>query len=67
MLVVFLGAIGGLVASGVLGLFVGPVVLVVGYRLFNDWLGPRLAKSLASETPPPDEPGAPAEAPKPVS
>lgn len=38
MLVVFLGAIGGLLLSGIIGLFIGPVVLVFGYTLFMDWL-----------------------------
>ena len=38
MLVVFLGAIGGMLLSGILGLFIGPVVLVLGYTLFIDWL-----------------------------
>jgi len=38
MLVIFLGAIGGLLLSGILGLFIGPVVLVFGYTLFMDWL-----------------------------
>jgi predicted PurR-regulated permease PerM len=37
MLVVFLGAIGGMLSSGVLGLFVGPVVLVVTYTLVRTW------------------------------
>lgn len=38
MLVVFIGAIGGLLTSGVLGLFVGPVVLALGYALVLAWL-----------------------------
>ncbi len=38
MLVVFIGAIGGLLSSGVLGLFVGPVVLALGYTLILHWL-----------------------------
>ncbi len=38
MLVIFIGAIGGLLLSGILGLFIGPVVLVLGYTLFMDWL-----------------------------
>jgi predicted PurR-regulated permease PerM len=38
MVVVFLGAIGGFLAMGILGLFVGPIVLSVGYRLFLAWL-----------------------------
>jgi predicted PurR-regulated permease PerM len=38
MLVVFIGAIGGLLSSGILGLFVGPVVLALGYTLVTTWL-----------------------------
>lgn len=38
MLVVFVGAIGGLLSSGIIGLFVGSVVLVLGYKLFQAWL-----------------------------
>jgi predicted PurR-regulated permease PerM len=38
MLVVFLGAIGGFVAMGIIGLFVGPIVLAVGYKLLLAWL-----------------------------
>ena len=39
IVVVFLGAIGGFVALGILGLFVGAIVLSVGYKLFLSWLG----------------------------
>jgi predicted PurR-regulated permease PerM len=39
MLVILMGAIGGMVLSGLVGLFVGAVVLAVGYRLFTAWLG----------------------------
>ncbi|MCB0793782.1 MAG: AI-2E family transporter [Flavobacteriales bacterium] len=39
MLVVFLGAIGGLILSGLIGLFVGAVVLSLGYRLVVEWIG----------------------------
>lgn len=38
MLVIFLGAIGGFLMSGIIGLFVGAVVLAIGYNLFMDWL-----------------------------
>ena len=38
MLVIFLGAIGGFIFQGIVGLFVGAVVLAVGYNLFNAWL-----------------------------
>jgi predicted PurR-regulated permease PerM len=37
--VVFLGAIGGFVAIGIIGLFVGAIVLSVGYKLFLSWVG----------------------------
>jgi len=38
MVVVFLGAIGGFVAMGIIGLFVGAIVLSVGYKLFLAWI-----------------------------
>jgi predicted PurR-regulated permease PerM len=38
IIVVFLGAIGGFLAIGIIGLFVGPIVLSVGYKLFLAWL-----------------------------
>lgn len=38
MLVILLGAIGGMIAFGVLGLFVGAVVLAVSYKLMMAWL-----------------------------
>jgi predicted PurR-regulated permease PerM len=48
MLLVFLGAIGGLLHSGILGLFIGPVVLVLGYKLLLEWLvqGPESAENI---------------------
>jgi len=38
MLVILPGAIGGMNLSGIIGLFVGAVVLAVGYKLFLAWL-----------------------------
>ena len=38
MLVILLGAIGGMINSGIIGLFVGAVILALGYQLFNYWL-----------------------------
>lgn len=38
MLVILIGAIGGAMVSGVLGLFVGSVVLAVGYKLMMAWV-----------------------------
>jgi len=39
MLVVFVGAIGGMLQVGLIGLFLGSVVLAVSYQLFRAWLG----------------------------
>ena len=38
MLVIFLGAIGGFMTTGIIGLFIGSIVLSVGYKLFVAWL-----------------------------
>jgi predicted PurR-regulated permease PerM len=38
MLVVLLGAIGGMLMSGIIGLFVGAVVLTLGYKMLEAWL-----------------------------
>lgn len=41
MVVIFLGAIGGMLISGIVGLFVGAIVLALGYKLFQVWLTPQ--------------------------
>lgn len=38
MLVIMLGAIGGMILSGILGLFTGAIILALGYILYNHWL-----------------------------
>lgn len=38
MVVIFFGAIGGMLLSGIVGLFVGASVLALGYKLFQAWL-----------------------------
>jgi predicted PurR-regulated permease PerM len=38
MAVIFIGAIGGLLNAGIIGLFIGPVILALGYELFLAWL-----------------------------
>jgi predicted PurR-regulated permease PerM len=38
MLVIFIGAIGGFLTSGIIGLFVGAIILALGYKLFFLWL-----------------------------
>jgi predicted PurR-regulated permease PerM len=44
--VVFLGAIGGFIALGLIGLFVGAVVLSIGYKLLLAWLEPDSAAAV---------------------
>ncbi|MDR9829831.1 AI-2E family transporter [Vibrio sp. FNV 38] len=39
MLVILLGALGGMAMSGLVGLFVGAVILGLTYQLFTVWLG----------------------------
>ncbi len=39
LLLIFAGVIGGLFAFGLVGIFVGPVVLAVGYTLLEAWMG----------------------------
>jgi predicted PurR-regulated permease PerM len=39
LLLIFAGVIGGLVAFGIIGLFIGPVVLAVTYTLLGAWVG----------------------------
>jgi predicted PurR-regulated permease PerM len=50
LLLIFTGVIGGLIAFGVIGLFIGPVVLAVAYTLLVAWV---------SESPPADQQGPP--------
>ncbi len=38
MLIILVGAIGGMIYSGIIGLFVGAVILALGYQLFKAWL-----------------------------
>jgi len=38
MPVILLGALGGMVSGGFVGLFVGAVLLAVGYQIFMDWV-----------------------------
>ena len=38
MLVIFIGVIGGTMAHGLIGLFVGPIVLALGYELGRAWI-----------------------------
>jgi len=37
-LVILIGALGGAISAGLLGLFLGPVVLAVGYTIITEWM-----------------------------
>ena len=38
MLVILIGALGGMMLQGILGLFIGPVVLALAYQLYSSWI-----------------------------
>jgi len=37
MILVILGVLGGAMAFGLIGLFLGPTLLAVGYAMFDEW------------------------------
>jgi predicted PurR-regulated permease PerM len=45
LLLIFAGVIGGLVAFGIVGIFVGPVILAVAYTLLDNWVSPGMPQS----------------------
>jgi predicted PurR-regulated permease PerM len=47
LLLIFAGVIGGLIAFGIVGLFVGPVVLAVTYTLLEEWVREQDAVALS--------------------
>lgn len=49
LMLIFAGVIGGLIAFGIVGIFVGPVILAVAYTLLDDWV----SKSAPDGGPPP--------------
>lgn len=53
LLLILAGVIGGLFAFGLVGIFVGPVVLAVGWTLLSAWLGGDEALAAPVEAPPP--------------
>jgi len=38
LMLIFAGVIGGLLAFGLIGIFVGPVILAVAYTTFEAWV-----------------------------
>ncbi|MDD2058150.1 AI-2E family transporter [Pseudomonas sp. GD03860] len=56
MPVVLIGALGGMLTNGIIGLFIGPVLLAVGYELFMTWVAQPLAADRPAPAPPKEEP-----------
>jgi len=52
MLVILLGAIGGAVTMGIVGLFVGSVVLALGYEILTAWMASHAPDATTGETTP---------------
>ena len=46
LLLVFAGVIGGLLALGLIGIFVGPVILAVAHKLLNAWIDGGIAHAI---------------------
>jgi predicted PurR-regulated permease PerM len=49
MLVIFIGVLGGMIAHGIVGLFVGPIILAVAWELMMAWI-----REERAEAAPPD-------------
>jgi predicted PurR-regulated permease PerM len=60
MPVILIGVIGGMVANGLVGLFIGPVVLAVGYILFWEWVDDSRNATAATPAELPASPPSPA-------
>jgi predicted PurR-regulated permease PerM len=49
-LVIFLGVIGGTLAHGIVGLFIGPIILAVAWELLTAWVRDDVPKAVQPET-----------------
>ncbi len=38
MMIILIGALGGMISMGMLGLFIGPVILAIAYQLYSVWV-----------------------------
>jgi predicted PurR-regulated permease PerM len=51
LLLIFVGVIGGIISLGLVGIFIGPLLLAVSYTLLNSWLQKEPAsESVAAQT-----------------
>ena len=53
LLLIFAGVIGGLISFGLIGIFVGPVVLAVAYTLLQAWMDDAQEAGIAANPAPP--------------
>ena len=49
MLVIFIGVLGGMLAHGIVGLFVGPIILAVAWELMMAWIREERAEAAAPD------------------
>jgi len=52
-ILIFFGVLGGALAFGFIGVFLGPTLLAVGFRLAKEWVSTKRAESAQTEKPPP--------------
>jgi predicted PurR-regulated permease PerM len=51
VLVIFIGVIGGTLAHGIVGLFIGPIILAVAWELVTAWIGHQGGEVLSKPDP----------------
>jgi predicted PurR-regulated permease PerM len=49
MLIIFIGVLGGTIAHGIVGLFVGPIILAVAWQLMMAWIRDERAEAVPRE------------------
>jgi predicted PurR-regulated permease PerM len=56
MPIILIGALGGMATAGLLGLFLGAVLMAVGYRIFMDWVAEGAGDEGGEQAPSPGDP-----------
>jgi len=56
MPVILLGALGGMISAGIIGLFIGAVLLAVGYQVFMEWVDSGRGDNMVGDAPKQAEP-----------